>query len=213
MLFTAEKLAYRPRVIFMVLLFCPVSCWTKPNTLQIHVAEEIFRQHTIWESTIWLWESTGSFWNTCTAPLHTGSKNYGSIRITWRWRNFHWNKFHEWRLNRKIGEIYGPRNISTLWYLATYTCATILKEDRDTCVADTSKANNSYYTSYPSPAGVVVITRVECAWKMANSGLKLFADRSSVHGNGRRNAVPPRNTTSKAEATSSTQKQEVCSAA
>ena len=35
-------------------------------------------------------------------------------------------------------------------YLATYT--TILKEDRDACVADTSKANNGYYTSYPSPA-------------------------------------------------------------
>ena len=33
-------------------------------------------------------------------------------------------------------------------YLAIY--ATVLKEDRDACVADTIKANNSYYTSYSS---------------------------------------------------------------
>ena len=36
-------------------------------------------------------------------------------------------------------------------YLATYT--TILKEDRDSSIADTSKANNGYYTWYPSPVG------------------------------------------------------------
>ena len=40
---------------------------------------------------------------------------------------------------------------SANWSMCAQT--TILKEDRDACVADTSKSNNSYYTSYPSPAG------------------------------------------------------------
>ena len=55
--------------------------------------------------------------------------------------------------------------IEKINYLATYT--TILNEDRDVCVAETctSKANNSHYTLYPSPAGRAVITRVECAWQ------------------------------------------------
>ena len=96
-------------------------------------------------------------------------------------------------------------------YIATYT--TILKEDRDMWVVDTSKANNGYYTLYPSPAERAVITRVECVWLTANSGHKLFTDKSSVRGNGPGNAVLPHGATSKAEATSTTQKQEVCSAA
>ena len=96
-------------------------------------------------------------------------------------------------------------------YLATYT--TILKEDRDTCVADTSKANNGYYTLYLSPAERAVITRVEYVWLTANSGHNLFTDKSSVRVNGPGNAVLLHGATSKAEATSTTQKQEVCSAA
>ena len=64
-----------------------------------------------------------------------------------------------------------------------------------------------------APGRKGVITRVECAWQTANSGRKLFTDKSSVHGNGRRNAVLFRGATSKAEATSTTQKQEVGSAA
>ena len=47
---------------------------------------------------------------------------------------------------------------------------------------------------------------------MANSGRKVFTDKSSVCGNGRRNAIPLRGTTSKAEGTSTTPKQEVCGA-
>ena len=34
-LFVAEKLAYGPRVVYMVLLFCPVSWQTNPNISQL----------------------------------------------------------------------------------------------------------------------------------------------------------------------------------
>ena len=54
-----------------------------------------------------------------------------------------------------------------------------------------------------------VITLVECGWQTANSGRTLFTDKSSVRGNGRQNTVLPHGTTGKAEATSTTQKQEV----
>ena len=55
------------------------------------------------------------------STMCTGRKNYGSIHIAWRWCNFCWCKFRKWRLNCEICEIYGPLNLSALWYLATYT--------------------------------------------------------------------------------------------
>ena len=65
----------------------------------------------------------------------------------------------------------------------------------------------------PEPSRKGVITRIKCAWQTANSGCKLFTDKSSVRSNGQQNAVLPRFATSKAEAISTTQKQEVCGAA
>ena len=58
-------------------------------------------------------------------------------------------------------------------HLAMYT--TLLKVDRHAYVADTSKANN------PSPAGRYYASRA-CV-QTANSGCKLFTDKSTVHDN------------------------------
>ena len=105
-LFIVMKLAYRPQVAFMVLLFCPVSCWTKSNSLQI--AEEIFQHHMIWERIVWIWECTGSFWSICTAPFAYELQN---IRITWRWHNFRWKQILRIEANS-----WNPRNIRPAKY-------------------------------------------------------------------------------------------------
>ena len=89
--FIAEKLAYRPRVVFIILLFCPVSCWTKPDTLQI--AEEIFRRSTIRERT--------GFKLLSRCYLRTGRTNYRSMQITWRWYTFHWKQISRMEANSR----------------------------------------------------------------------------------------------------------------
>ena len=101
-----EKLAYRPSVIFMILLFCPVSCWTKQDTSQI--AEEIFWRHTIQERT--------AFKVLAQRYLHAGCTNYLSIWITWRWNNFRWKQISRMDAISRNSQNYGPRNISALRY-------------------------------------------------------------------------------------------------
>ena len=61
---------------------------------------------------------------------------------------------------------------------------TLLKEDKDACVADkctcTSKANNGYYTSYPSPAGRTLLRESSMRGKRLTAAVS-FSLISLVH--------------------------------
>ena len=48
---------------------------------------------------------------------------------------------------------------------------TKLKEDKDACVADTSKANKGYYTSYPSPAGRALLRESSVSGKQLTAAI------------------------------------------
>ena len=112
-LFVAEKSAYQPRVVFMVLLFCPVSWQTNPNISRLaeEMASDGIRPD---RAPFGFGSALGAFLKYLySAILRTGSMNYVHIQIAWWWNNFRWklilqmmaNSRNPWNIQHYIAHV------------------------------------------------------------------------------------------------------------
>ena len=85
-LFVAEKSAYQPQVVFMVLLFCPVSWYPDISQLAEEMASDGIRPDI---APFGFGSALGDFLKYLDSTIFcTGSMNYVHVQIAWWWNNF-----------------------------------------------------------------------------------------------------------------------------